>query len=74
MTLNIIVGEKILIYNCCFDNLIAAVTDYIYIYIRQDEKNIILYFFTELKTYHLSYFYLLILIIGRKVNKTVTSA
>ena len=38
MTLNIIVGEKILIYNCCFDNLIAAVTDYIYIYIRQDEK------------------------------------
>ena len=28
-----IVGEKILIYNCCFDNLIAAVTDYIYIYI-----------------------------------------
>ena len=40
MTLNIIVGEKILIYNCCFDNLIAAVTDYIYIYIRQDEKNI----------------------------------
>ena len=38
MTLNIIVGEKILIYNCCFDNLIAAVTDYIYIYIRQDKK------------------------------------
>ena len=32
MTLNIIVGEKILIYNCCFDNFIAAVTD-IYIYI-----------------------------------------
>ena len=33
MTLNNIVGEKILIYNCCFDNLIAAVSDYIYIYI-----------------------------------------
>ena len=31
MTLNIIVGEKILIYNCCFDNFIAAVTAYIYI-------------------------------------------
>ena len=43
MTLNNIVGEKILIYNCCFDNLIAAVTDYIYIYIWQDEKNIFLY-------------------------------
>ena len=26
----------------------------------QDEKNIFLYFFTELKTYHVSYFYLLI--------------
>ena len=62
MTLNNIVGEKILIYNCCFDNLIAAVSDYIYIYIRQDEKNIILYFFTDLKTYHFSYFYLQILI------------
>ena len=24
----------------------------------QDEKNIFLYFFTELKTYHFSYFYL----------------
>ena len=37
-----IVGEKILIYNCCFDNLIAAVTDYIYIY-KTRQKNIILY-------------------------------
>ena len=74
MTLNIIVGEKILIYNCCFDNLIAAVTDYIYIYIRQDEKKHHSLFFTELIAYHLSYFYLLILITGRKVNKTVTSA
>ena len=42
MTLNMIVGEKILIYNCCFDNLIAAVTDYIYIY-KTRQKNIILY-------------------------------
>ena len=47
---------------------------YIYIYKWQDEKSIILYFFTELKTYHLSYFYVLILMIGRKENKTATSA
>ena len=39
MTLNIIVGEKILIYNCCFDNLIAAVTDHIYIYMTRRKKH-----------------------------------
>ena len=26
-------------------------------HLRKDEKNIFLYFFTKLKTYHLSYFY-----------------
>ena len=34
-----IVGEKILIYNCCFDNLIAAVTDHIYIYKTRRKKH-----------------------------------
>ena len=45
MTLNNIVGEKILIYNCCFDNLIAAVTDYIYIYMTRRKKHLSLFLY-----------------------------